>query len=47
VSIGGFLRRALIAFDVAAAVPPGSTNTGATLELSMTLAASGFVIISV
>ena len=39
-SASNFRRRALIRFDVAGAVPPGSTITGATLILSMSQAAS-------
>jgi hypothetical protein len=35
-----FRRRALVHFDVAAAVPPGSTITGVTLTLSMSQAGS-------
>jgi FtsP/CotA-like multicopper oxidase with cupredoxin domain len=31
----GYMRRALMAFDLAAAIPPGSTITGATLTLYM------------
>src|SRR5262245_23545150 len=39
-SASNFRRRALVRFDVAGAVPPGSTITAATLTLSMPQAAS-------
>lgn len=38
---GGALRRALVAFDVAAAVPAGATITGASVSLTMNQTVSG------
>jgi hypothetical protein len=40
---GGFLRRGLIAFDIAAAVPSGATINSATLSLSVDMANHVFV----
>src|SRR5262245_45129423 len=37
----GSIRRGLIAFDIAAALPPGSVVTGATLRLSLTSTSAG------
>ena len=39
------IRRALISFDVAAAVPPGSTVTGATLWLNLSSTSAGPVML--
>jgi len=41
---GGTMRRAVLAFDVAGAVPSGSTITSATLTLTLVNAAPGFRI---
>ncbi|MGI8907879.1 MAG: DNRLRE domain-containing protein [Candidatus Sumerlaeaceae bacterium] len=44
---GGKLRRGVIAFDVAASVPAGSTISGATLKLTMTKSPPGASLVSI